>query len=94
MEYETKSFIVTKIRKPSENEPYYNRSCRVYLFDVNDPHLSTIEPKEILEFDGVHKVVIKGFEVGFLLAGNDMLVNNAKRISVKRGNGHLAIESI
>lgn len=89
-EYKTKSAIIGKKGKMDENE---NFPIFVNLFDVNDPHKDpdTI-PKKFLEFESIHKIIIKGLTVEYLLIGKDMVLNNLESINLNvEEDGHLVI---
>ena len=49
MKYKTKSIIIG--RKPRlDKDDYSNRPCFISLFDINNPHKSSIAPKKIIDF--------------------------------------------
>jgi len=88
-EYKTKSAIIGKKGKMDDNE---NFPIFVNLFDVNDPHKDPdVVPKKFLEYK-VHKIILKGLEVEYLLVGKDMVINNLKKIRLSvEGHGHLVV---
>jgi hypothetical protein len=77
-----------KKRKDNTIEKY---PCFVAMFDVNDPHKSGQVPKQILDFEDIHKVLIKGCDINYLLAGNDIVANNLVSIKVEQDGPHLII---
>lgn len=89
MRYNTKSIIVgrKKGEKGADTKP-----CFIALFDVNDPHKKNVVPKEIIEYDKVHKIILKDFEVNYLLPGNDLVINNLEFIKIKKEGPHITIE--
>lgn len=89
MKYKTKSIIVG--RKKGE-EGSDTKPCFIALFDVNDPHKKNVVPKEIIEYDKVHKIILKGFDVNYLLPGNDLVINNLEFIKVVKEGPHITIE--
>jgi len=88
MKYETKSIIVgrKKGEKGSDTKP-----CFIALFDVNDPHKENVVPKEIIEYDDVHKIMLKNLDVNYLLPGNDLVINDLEYIDVKKEGPHIII---
>ena len=88
MKYKTKSIIIG--RKKGE-EGSDTKPCFIALFDVNDPHKKNVVPKEIIEYDHVHKMVLRGFDVNYLLPGNDLVVNNLEFIEVKKDGPHIIV---
>ncbi len=89
MKYKTKSVLIA--RKKSIEGDFSRRPCFISLFDENDPHLNTQGPKEVVEFDKIHKVVIKGLNVDYLLPGNDIVINNLKEIEIEVTNDHVYV---
>lgn len=89
-EFKTKSVIIGKKGGIDENENY---PVFVNLFDVNDPHKDpNTVPKKFLEYK-IHKIVLKGLTVEYLLIGKDMVINNLKKIKLSyEGHGHLIVE--
>lgn len=85
--YATKSIIIGR-KKGSEDEPDV-RPCFISLFDANDPHKSATVPFEILEFEKVHKIMIEGLNVNYLLPGNDIIINNLEQIEVRIEGPHV-----
>ena len=73
MRYETKSIIIGR-KKGEEGSDV--KPCFIALFDVNDPHKKNVVPKEIVEYNNVHKIILKGFDVNYLLPGNDLVIND------------------
>ena len=88
MKYKAKSVIIGRMKrskKAKEKDDMF-RPCFVALYDSNDPHLKPEPPREILEFERVDKVKIDSFKVNYLLAGNDLVVNDLQYIEViKKG---------
>jgi len=81
MEYKTKSVIIGRMKRPSNEDTKV--PCFVALFDVNDPHKTGDVPKKRLEFQQKDRIDIKGMDVSYLLAGNDLVINNLESISVE-----------
>jgi hypothetical protein len=67
------------------------RPCFIALYDLNDPHLKTKAPKQILEYKKVDKVNLDNFRVNYLLAGNDLVINNLVHIDVVRKGSQLIL---
>ena len=82
MEYKTTSIIVGRMKRKDKEEIDY--PCFITLFDINDPHKTAEVPKKRLDFDHVEKVVIRTPKVlNYLLAGNDLVVNDLVSINVE-----------
>ncbi|MBI5798299.1 hypothetical protein HZA98_05370 [Candidatus Woesearchaeota archaeon] len=80
MIYKTKSVLIA--RKKGSEEDFSRRPCFIGLFDENNPHLSVKGPREVVEFPKIHKVLISGLNVDYLLPGNDIVINNLSEIEV------------
>ncbi|MDP2907083.1 MAG: hypothetical protein Q8O03_04030 [Nanoarchaeota archaeon] len=89
MKYKTKSIIIG--RKKGE-EGSDTKPCFIALFDVNDPHKKNVVPKEIIEYDKVHKIMLKNFDVNYLLPGNDLVINDLKFIQIEKEGPHITIK--
>lgn len=89
MKYKTKSIIIG--RKKGE-EGSDTKPCFIALFDVNDPHKKNVVPKEIIEYDKVHKIMLKNFDVNYLLPGNDLVINDLKFIQIEKEGPHIIIK--
>jgi len=89
MKHKTKSAIIGR-KKGDENST--TRPCFVNLFNINNPHLSEDVPDKCLDFDKVHKIVIKSKDINYLLQGNDLVLNNLKEIEIKQEKEHLIVK--
>lgn len=85
--YKAKSIILG--RKKGDNPDL--RPCFISLFNSNDPHKSGEAPFKILDFEAVHKIVINGLDVNYLLPGNDLVINNLESFSVKIDGPHIFV---
>lgn len=92
MKYQAKSILIG--RKKSTDKDYNLRPCFVSLFNENNPHLSVEGPKDVLEFSDVHKVVIQGLKVNYLLPGNDLVVNDLKEVDVRQEGPHVIVRGV
>ncbi len=92
MKIKTKSVLIGK-KKKNEDYDGIDRPCFISLFDMNDPHLSKKVPKKRYDFDeGIHKIIIKGLKIDYLLAGNDIVINNLSEIEFEEDKqGHLIV---
>ncbi len=84
MRYKTKSALVGRAGKRDE---FGNGPVFIHLFDVNDPHKSNLVPKEFVDFKKMHKIVIRGLVINFLLAGSDILINDLEYLDVEEEPG-------
>ena len=89
MKYPAKSIIIgrKKGEEWSDMQP-----CFIALFNVNDPHKKNVVPTEIVDYDKVHKVVLKGLDVNYLLPGNDLVINDLSYIDLKKEGPHIFIK--
>lgn len=67
------------------------RPCFISLFNANNPHKTGEVPFHVLDFDEVHKIVIKQLDVSYLLPGNDIVINNLESVSVKVEGPHILV---
>ncbi|MFH1971953.1 MAG: hypothetical protein ABIJ18_00575 [archaeon] len=81
MIYKTKSVLIGR-KKRQDKEDFNHRPCYISLFDKNNPHLCKDGPKQTIEFDKKHKVVIEGLNIHYLLPGNDLVINDLKELEV------------
>ena len=84
MRYETKSAIIGRSGKRDEegNGPVF-----VHLFNQNDPHKSDVVPVKFIDFQKIHKIVFRGLDINYLLAGSDILVNDLEYIETEEEEG-------
>ncbi|MCM2325156.1 MAG: hypothetical protein NDI94_01725, partial [Candidatus Woesearchaeota archaeon] len=74
MKYQAKSALVGRSGKRDENG---NGPVYIHLFSQNDPHKSVVVPDKFVdEHKKIHKVMFKGLDINFLLAGSDILIND------------------
>jgi len=92
MEYKAKSIIVGRKKRENETDEAY--PCFISLFDINNPHTSGKVPKQILDIPLVHKVIITGLDVNYLVEGNDIVINDLEKIEVKVDEGHVYIKGV
>ena len=85
--YKTKSVIIGRMKRKDKNRDDY--PCFISLFDINDPHKSGQVPKKMFDFDSVHKIVLTGFDVNYLPAGNDLVINNLDYIDIEVDGPHI-----
>lgn len=89
MKYEALSIIIGRKKRLDKED--INYPCFISLYDINNPHTSGEVPKEILDYPKIHKVVIKGFDVNYLLPGNDLVVNNISELDISVEGEHIFI---
>ena len=90
VKYKVKSALIA--RKKSYDDDFSRRPCFISLFDENNPHLSTKGPRDVIEFSKVHKVVINGLDVDYLLPGNDIVINNLEEIDIDERGDHIYVK--
>ncbi|MFH0875224.1 MAG: hypothetical protein V1859_04765 [archaeon] len=81
MRYKTLSAMIGKRGKRDEEG---NCPIFVHLFDINDPHKTDKVPTKFIEFDSIHKIVIKDLTISYLMAGQDILVNNLEYVDIEK----------
>lgn len=92
MRYQTKSIIISKRHKKKGE---LSREFMLALFDINDPHKTIETPKENIKFKNITRVILKGLDVHYLVEGSDVLLNNLKKVDIKKDQkGHLTIKNI
>ena len=85
MRYNTKSAIIGRSGKRDE---FGNGPVFVHLFSMNDPHKSPdAVPEKFIDFPKMHKIVFKGLNLNFLLAGSDILINDLESLEVEEEKG-------
>jgi hypothetical protein len=89
MKVDAKSALIGR-KKSVDGNPDV-RPCFISLFDGNNPHKSGEVPKEIIEYDEVHKVIINGLDVNYLLPGNDLVINNLEHLEIEVNGPHITI---
>ena len=90
VKYKVKSALIA--RKKNTEEDFSHRPCFISLFDENDPHLNIKGPREVIEFSKIHKVVINGLDVDYLLPGNDIVINDLTEISIEEKGDHIYVK--
>ncbi len=89
MKYEAKSVLIGRKKRVGENLDV--RPCFISLFDNNNPHKSGDVPKDIVEYPEIHKVMIRGLDVNYLLPGNDLVINDLEFIEVEVDGPHITV---
>ncbi len=91
--YKAKSVLIAR-KKRVDLEDYNHRPCFISLFDANEPHLSVEGPKEVVEFSRIHKIVIEGLHVDYMLSGNDIVINNLEEIEIEPRKTHIFVRGV
>lgn len=78
MKYDAKCILIG--RKPRGEHVY--KTAFVKIFNVDDPFLPDVMPEKELDYANIREVVIKDFNVEYLLEGNDLLIRGVKSFSV------------
>ncbi|HII29861.1 hypothetical protein COT48_03370 [Candidatus Woesearchaeota archaeon CG08_land_8_20_14_0_20_47_9] len=92
MRYKCRSLILgkKKDRKARDDTNPELCLCFVNLCNENNPHLSEHLPFKFLEFE-IHKVIIEGLDVYFLVPGKDIVINNLESVDIVQEGPHLFI---
>jgi len=90
MIYKTKSVILGR-RKAQLKDKHddLKKPCFIDLFDINNPHKQAEPAKKIIEFEKIHKIMIRGLKIDYLLPGNDLVINNLDYIDIKKDGDHI-----
>ncbi|MBN2881283.1 hypothetical protein JXM83_04500 [Candidatus Woesearchaeota archaeon] len=78
MKYTASSMMIG--RKPRGGNTF--KTAFVKFFDTNDPLGPEVLPKEEIDFEDVREVIFSGFDIRYLLEGNDLLVTNIKQVEI------------
>lgn len=82
---------VTISRKPLHNKDEA-WAAFIGLFDENNPHLSGKVPFKVVEISNVEKVRIRDLRnISFYLIGNDVVINNLKKITISQENSTVTL---
>lgn len=81
MRHLAKSAMIGKRGKRDEEG---NCPIFVNLFSINDPHKTDKVPDKFLEFEDIHKIIIKNLEISYLMTGQDMLINDLEYIDIEK----------
>ncbi|NTV23451.1 MAG: hypothetical protein HGA85_03690 [Nanoarchaeota archaeon] len=84
MKYKAKSAIIGRAGK---RDDFGNGPVFIHLFNINDPHKTKEVPVKFIDFAKMHKVVFRGLDVNFLLAGSDILINDLEHLEVEEEKG-------
>ncbi|MEM4336634.1 MAG: hypothetical protein QXG86_01370 [Candidatus Woesearchaeota archaeon] len=84
-EYATKSVIIGRKKDAGRIFAF------IALFDINDPHKSAKPPKKILEFAGARNVRIYGCDIKYMLAGNDIIINDLEKVQIEEKEGRVIV---
>jgi hypothetical protein len=80
MRYKTKSALIGRAGK---RDDFGNGPVFIHLFSKNDPHKSDVVPDKFIDYKAIHKIIFKGLNLSYLLAGSDILVNDLEYIEVE-----------
>ncbi len=86
--YKAKSAIISRGKADGE----LTRVCMISLYNMTDPHKSGKEPWKIFDFNKIEEVIISGTDIRFLLAGNDVLVDDIKAIRIDKKGRKLILK--
>ena len=68
-----------------------SRPISISLFNKNNPQSIEEGPNQVLDFDSIDKVIIKGLNLGYLPLGNDIIINNLSQISIEQNRKEIVI---
>lgn len=85
-EYKTKAVIIGRKKDSGVYAAF------IALFDDNEPHKSGKAPEKVLDFLNCRNVRILGCDVKYMVAGNDIIINDLEKIEVEEKNNRLIIK--
>ena len=85
-EYKTKSAIIGRKKDAGRIFAF------IALFGMNDPHKSAEPPKKILEFPGCRNVRIYNCDIKYMLAGNDIIINDLEKLDIEEKEGRVIVK--
>jgi hypothetical protein len=80
MQYRTKSVVIGRMKRKNKDDSTY--PCFIHLFSINDPQKTAEVPDKMLDYADIDEVRISGLDVNYLLAGNDLVINDLESIDV------------
>ncbi|MEM0231468.1 MAG: hypothetical protein QXW00_03635 [Candidatus Woesearchaeota archaeon] len=92
MRYYCGSAILGRKEKKEHDDNAVLETAPIFinLCTKNNPHLTAEIPFKFLEFK-VHKVIIRGLDVYYLIPGTDIVINNLEYLDVEQDGPHLYI---
>lgn len=89
MEYKTKSIIIGKKRR------LFGKFGKLTLFisfsSLNNPHLTDKGFIDTIEYDKVHRVIIKDLDANYLFPGNDVVINDLEYVHIDLDGEHILL---
>lgn len=79
MKYVAKSLIIGRKKRKEGQE---HSPCFIALFSTNKPHRDGKVPEQILDFDEVRKVDVKGLDFEYQLEGSDIVIQDLTEVSI------------
>ena len=86
-EYKTKTIMLGRGKKIAEGV----YPLLISFFDKSDPHLKGTVPKKVIEYKDVEKVKLIGFTVDYMLAGNDLVINDLTTVKLEKKENLLIV---
>lgn len=87
-DYKTKTLLVGRGKKTADGI----HPVLISFFDETDPHLKGTPPKKVIDFQGVEKVQLNGFDVDYFPAGNDLVLNNLTMVGIEKKENILIVK--
>jgi len=85
-EYKTKSAIIGRKKDAGRLFAF------IALFDINEPHKSPNPPNKILEFPGARNVRIHDCNIKYMIAGNDIIINDLEKIDIEEKESRVTVK--
>lgn len=85
---ETVSVLVSRKAHPTNKY----KTLIIKLFDINNPHKTTIFPKKIYEFTNIEKARIRRLNVSYYLEGNDIVINDLEEIYIIKEESKITLK--
>jgi hypothetical protein len=85
----TKCVIIGRMKRKDNTKEDY--PCFISFFGINDPHKTGEVPDKINDYEDIHKIIIEGLDVNYLLAGNDIVINDLEYVEIKVDKQHVIV---
>jgi hypothetical protein len=90
MQYRTKSVVIGRMKRKNKDDSSY--PCFIHLFSINDPQKTGEVPDKMLDYNDIDQIVISGLDVNYLLAGNDLVINDIDFIDVNVSGSTISVK--
>jgi hypothetical protein len=85
----TKCIIIGRMKRKDNTKDDY--PCFISFFNINDPHKTGEVPDKVNDYENIHKIIIQGLDINYLLAGNHTIINNLEYVEIKIEYQHIIV---